>query len=127
MRGKQVCVVPHRLRAFSEPRDREGYADSSISNDMVTEVYLEFSARVRIQESEKYLRTLPGMLPSCCRNKTLTIGIVRYISMDATFGAANKGTVCDSKGKRHVVGKGGVLNLINENSEIIAWVRPIDL
>ena len=40
--------------------DSDGDYTFSISNDMVTEVYAEFSARSRKKECEGYLRTLTG-------------------------------------------------------------------
>ena len=47
------------IAAFSPPLDPDGYADTSISNDVLTEVYLHFGA-LRLVESAKYLRTLEG-------------------------------------------------------------------
>jgi hypothetical protein len=49
------------VEPFSAPYDAEGYADTSISDDMVTDVFLEFSSRTRKKESEKYLRSITGM------------------------------------------------------------------
>ena len=44
--------------------------------------------------------------------------------MDATFKAPKRGAVVvDHEGKRHNVGRGGILSVINERYEIIAWVR----
>jgi hypothetical protein len=48
------------LMEFSGPYDADGYADNSISYEVVTELWLEFSERTRKVESEKYLRTLTG-------------------------------------------------------------------
>ena len=49
------------VEPFSAPYDAGGYADTSISHDMVTDVFLEFSSRTRKNESEKYLRSITGM------------------------------------------------------------------
>lgn len=43
------------LHMFSTLNDPNGYADDSISNDLVTEAYLEFNARGRQEDSEKYM------------------------------------------------------------------------
>jgi hypothetical protein len=50
------------LVPFSTPYDPAGYADASISDDLISDVYLEFSERTRKSESERYLRTLTGCL-----------------------------------------------------------------
>lgn len=42
--------------------------------------------------------------------------------MDTTFKVAAKTLVVDQAGKRHRIGKGGVLSILNENSEVIGWV-----
>ena len=49
------------MEPFSLPYDLDGYADVSISGDLITDVFLEFSNRTRKEESQKYLRTLTGM------------------------------------------------------------------
>ena len=50
------------LQAYSDPIDSEGYADTSITDDMISDVYLEFSHRTREAESTNYLQTLSGKL-----------------------------------------------------------------
>jgi hypothetical protein len=60
---------PAILKAFSKPsNDRThiknsplGYDDKSISDEMITEVFVEFSKQTRQAESEQYLRTLAGL------------------------------------------------------------------
>lgn len=54
-------LIPAQLLPFSDPCDEEGYDDHPISNDMINEIYAEFSKRSRHEESDKYLRTLNGM------------------------------------------------------------------
>lgn len=47
------------------------------------------------------------------------------MSMDNTVKVRSKATVID-KDKTHIVlMKGGVLSILNENNEIIAWVRTL--
>ena len=43
-------------------------------------------------------------------------------SLDSTFKISNKATVSDKDCQRAKYLKGGVLSVINEESEIIAWV-----
>lgn len=52
------------------------------------------------------------------------IGVV--LSLDHTFGAASKASiVAAKKGERTKPMKGGLLNVINENSEYVSWVSTI--
>jgi len=53
---------PVKLEPFSEPNDKCGYNDSPISDDMITEVFVEFSERTRREESDEYIRTRTGMI-----------------------------------------------------------------
>lgn len=53
-------LIPMQLKAFSKPTDKLGYNDNPICNDLITEVFLEFSDRTRNEESDEYLRTLTG-------------------------------------------------------------------
>jgi hypothetical protein len=49
---------PLQLKAFSEPTDKLGYNDDSITDDLTTDVFLEFSQRSCNEESDEYLQTL---------------------------------------------------------------------
>jgi hypothetical protein len=49
-----------KIKAFSGPYDPDGYNDDSISDDLITDAYLEFCAHTRIIESEAYARILSG-------------------------------------------------------------------
>ena len=49
-----------RPATFSPFAHSHGYAGRSITDEMVSEVYLSFVSRTRQQESELYLRTLTG-------------------------------------------------------------------
>jgi hypothetical protein len=51
---------PLKLMAFSNPCDVNGYDSKSISDEMITEAYLEYSNRTRRIESKAYLRTRTG-------------------------------------------------------------------
>jgi hypothetical protein len=60
------------LRPFSKPADKIGYDDAPISNEVITEVYMEFIKQTRKAESEAYMCTLPcdgyilGLKWWCC-------------------------------------------------------------
>lgn len=51
------------LTEFSPPNDVNGYGDSTITHDLIAEIYLEFSHKTRGPESTKYLQTLTGKSP----------------------------------------------------------------
>lgn len=48
------------LQAFSEPDDQLGYDNKSISHEIITEVFVDFSTRTRQNESALYLKSLSG-------------------------------------------------------------------
>lgn len=50
------------LRSFSKPDDIGGYSDTSITDDMISDIYLKFSQSTRVEESNDHLRTLTGAL-----------------------------------------------------------------
>ncbi|KAJ8596095.1 hypothetical protein M405DRAFT_782130 [Rhizopogon salebrosus TDB-379] len=99
------CECPNPLRVFSDPYDANEYNDKPISRDMVSEVFQEFVSGTRERESEEYLRTLSGT----------------SISFDNTFRAATKATVTSPEKQKSRVLKGGIISLMNENSEIVSW------
>ncbi len=45
---------------FGLPEDIEGYHMNVITHDLISDVYLEFTKKTRVRESENYLRTLTG-------------------------------------------------------------------
>lgn len=49
-----------RLQVFSELDDQLGYDVKSISNEIITEVFLNFTTRTRQNESVLYLKSLSG-------------------------------------------------------------------
>lgn len=46
------------------------------------------------------------------------------MSLDNTFKVSSKATVVDKDGKHSKLTKGGVLNVLNEVNETLAWVSP---
>ena len=46
------------VKQFSSPWDPKGYAAWPITDDLITDIFEEFSKRTRIRESEDYLRTI---------------------------------------------------------------------
>jgi len=55
---------PNPLTPFSTPFDPKGYDDNCITDDLITDIFLDFSERTRKGESEEYQRTLTGELIS---------------------------------------------------------------
>ncbi|TFY51214.1 hypothetical protein EVG20_g11108 [Dentipellis fragilis] len=103
---KGTLVDTPRLEQFSKPGDNDaGYDLTSITDDLITEVYLAFSEKTRKAESEDYMRTLTAIC----------------ISLDNTFKMSGKATVIHEKTTRLKVMKGGILSIINELNEIITW------
>ena len=89
-------------------------------------MFLEFSVKTRQVESQKYLRTLTGesdeIIWGCNDEKHHAI-TGQCLSLDNTFRVAKKATVIDNQKARSQVMKGGILSVINENNEILSWVR----
>ncbi|KAJ7607603.1 hypothetical protein DFH06DRAFT_1486459 [Mycena polygramma] len=100
-----VLGPPCVLESFSIPESPDGYNDKSITDDQITDIFLQFSNRTRLEECSKYLRTLSAI----CMN------------LDNTYKAANKATVIDSSNMRTKAMKGGILSVLNEMNEIISW------
>lgn len=61
-RIKPADFTPLQLESFSDPWDPTKYGAKPITNDMVTEVYIEFSERTRKAEAEDYMKTLTGQI-----------------------------------------------------------------
>ncbi|KAJ7157998.1 hypothetical protein C8R43DRAFT_1180381 [Mycena crocata] len=99
--GPKTCI----LQTFSTPDDSNGYNDKSITDDLISDVFLLFSNRTRIAESTKYLQTLSAV----CMN------------LDNTYKVAKKATVVDESRARTKLMKGGILSILNENNIIISW------
>jgi hypothetical protein len=49
--------------------------------------------------------------------------LAKCLSLDHTYRAAAKATVTDSSGSATKLMKGGMASVLNEKSDIIAWVR----
>ncbi|KAK6984837.1 hypothetical protein R3P38DRAFT_2575379, partial [Favolaschia claudopus] len=93
------------LQEFSAPHDTSGYNDESITDDLITDIFIEFSDRTRAVECSRYLRTLKAIC----------------INLDTTFKATKKATVVDSTNERSNLMKGGILSVLNEVNQIISW------
>lgn len=57
----EAGIKVQTLRAFSAPDDPDGYNDTSISGDIISELYMEFGSS-RKEESEAFLKTTSGSL-----------------------------------------------------------------
>ncbi|KAJ6533328.1 hypothetical protein DFH09DRAFT_1406865 [Mycena vulgaris] len=90
--------------ATCSPPNAAGYSDTSITDDMIRDVYMAFVERTRSEESDEYLRNLRICLGA-----------------DNTFKAAAKATVVDASKTRTKLMKGGILSVLNELNEIVAW------
>lgn len=91
---------------FSEPNDPAGYADTPITDDLISDIYQAYVETTRMTESTSYMRTLSGIV----------------LGLDTTFRSASKATVTDSERGRHKLLKGGLVTIINEHNEILHWV-----
>lgn len=59
-RGGMEFFQPSTLRLFSPPDDATGYGNKSISDKIITEVFIDFVQRTREQEAAEYLRSTTG-------------------------------------------------------------------
>ena len=61
--GRQNPMIKRNsVRPFSSPLDEGGYGDSYITNDLITDLYLDFIAKGRKSESIEYAQTRTGTL-----------------------------------------------------------------
>ncbi|KAG2106102.1 hypothetical protein BD769DRAFT_1366782, partial [Suillus cothurnatus] len=109
-RIRQLHLLEHKRRMLEYLEvagDPLGYADKSISGEMITEVFLNVSARTRKGESEGYLKTLSAICGS----------------LDNTFKAASKATLTNRDRQKSKELRGGILSVLNEDNQIIAWTQ----
>jgi hypothetical protein len=122
--GSLNSFVQSSIIPFSSP-DEAGYNNTSITNDLIRDVYMAFIDGTRSKESGEYLCSLtPGtsLSPAAAlASHQSLVGIC--LSVDNTFKAASKATVADSSKTRTKLMKGGILSVLNECNEIIAWVH----
>lgn len=59
---KQSWIKPSALQSFSDPYQVNGYGHKSITDDLITDLFLSYGKQTRVPESEEYLRTLSGKL-----------------------------------------------------------------
>lgn len=93
---------------------------------MITEVYAEFSMQTRKNECTAYLQTLTGMVSNRYLSLLLmtTCGFSgRCLSADATFKLAKKACIVDTDHTFNSLLKGGLLSAINEDQEIVTFMR----
>jgi hypothetical protein len=57
-RNEQVSLVTPALEEFTDPC--KAYGDKPITDDLITDIYIDFCNRTRSEESQGYLRTLEG-------------------------------------------------------------------
>jgi hypothetical protein len=125
-RKTHASLFPVMLKAFSEPWDSHGYRNKSITDDLITDVYIMFSDQTRNSESQAYLRTLTGQFSSDAGTLQFPAhhATAKCLSLDNTFKVSSKATVVDKDGKHSKLTKGGILNVLNEVNETLAWVSP---
>ena len=58
--GGMEYFQPSTLRLFSPPDDTAGYGNKSVSDKIITEVFVDFVQRTREQETAEYLRSTTG-------------------------------------------------------------------
>ncbi|KAJ7182935.1 hypothetical protein C8R43DRAFT_968527 [Mycena crocata] len=89
---------------FSPP-DSGGYNDDSITDDLITDLYIDFVETTRKLESGEYLRNLTAI----------------SMGLDNTFKVASKATIVENDKSHKNLMKGGVLSVLNELNDIISW------
>ncbi|KAF7294249.1 hypothetical protein HMN09_01153400 [Mycena chlorophos] len=90
------------LHAFSESFNMAGYADNTITDDFITDIYIEFTNR----NARRRVRPVPSDARS----------------LDNTFKSAIKATVVEAETYAHLkLMKGGILTVLNEMNQIISW------
>ena len=113
--------TPYYTKSGPDP-DLRGYDDKSISNEMITEVFTEFSEKTRQGESDEYLRTLSGTQQQDPIKNISDLAPAKCLSLDHTFRAAAKATVTDSSKHDTKLMNGGIVSTVNEGTEILGWV-----
>ncbi|KAF8969039.1 hypothetical protein BDZ97DRAFT_1754967 [Flammula alnicola] len=103
--ARQNPFKRNNLLNFSSPTDENGYNDFFLMNDLITNIYLDFIARVRQSELVEY-----------CKIRT-----AKSISLDNTFKSAGKAALVQKDGQRQNPMKGSVLSAINEEGEGLTW------
>jgi hypothetical protein len=81
--------------------DEDGYGDSPITNDLITDIYLEFIMKTRQEESVEYCKTREGQLHSnFIRNSLMHGRLAISLSLDNTFKSAGKAVIVDKDRNR---------------------------
>ncbi|PIL30719.1 hypothetical protein GSI_06887 [Ganoderma sinense ZZ0214-1] len=108
-RSKQTAITRRpELRNFSAPqragKNLNGYDGTSITDDMVADVYARFCEH-RQKESDEHLRTLTATT----------------LSLDATFRAASKASIVNEDHSRSSIFNGGLHTAVNQKSLIVTY------
>ncbi|KAI1782658.1 hypothetical protein LXA43DRAFT_1103634 [Ganoderma leucocontextum] len=82
-----------------------GYDNRSISDEMITDIFVRYCEKTRIQESEENVRSQTAM----------------SLSLDTTFRAAYKATLVDKNKARVRSHKGGIVNAISHIGTTMGW------
>ena len=129
--SKQVTIIKKPdLRNYSAPqrvgKNLNGYNGTSITDDMVADVYARFS-EARQKECEEHLRTLTGeerfppvAISGMASNPSSTAATT--LSLDATFRTAAKASFVNDDRSRSSIFNGGLHTAVNQKSLIIAYV-----
>lgn len=72
IRQQQTSLFGTNLEEFSGPWDPNGYNDRSITDNLITDIFVDFNTRTRSAESQDYLKTLTGEVHSWSMNVNLT-------------------------------------------------------
>jgi hypothetical protein len=58
--ARKSVFKPYALKNFSSPTDEKGYNDFFVTSDMITDLYVDFTVKVRRSESIEYCKTRTG-------------------------------------------------------------------
>lgn len=115
---------------FSSPTHEDGYADTFITNDLVTDIYMEFVSKARQGESIAYGKTRTGTIFWYCLTCSYQVRnsherSALSVSLDNTFKSAAKATTIDKNKNCQSYMKGGALSALNEENEGLGWVSTL--
>ena len=135
VQSKQVAFQKRpELRHYSLPqrvgKDLNGYDGTSITDNMVTDVYAQFS-EVRQKECEEHLRMLTGasgvvrmvVLPYLAMAPNHLSTAATTLSLDATFHTMSKASIIKEDRSHSSIFNGRLHTAINQKSLIVAYVH----
>lgn len=107
---------------FSAPDNATGYSLKSISDDLITAVYMDFIVGSRKRESEQFCRSTSGVfICFTVIDKTQLFAAIA-LSLDHTLKVAKKAKIVSSSLEHRTPFSGGWLSVINEHGQTISWV-----